>query len=699
LEPAIPTITTNAALSVRLIHFLERQPGWRLWLGFSLACLVAVEVIVSLMDLLLNGAVTWDYLLTGLVAAGLVAPVSLAGLTYLLETTRQAKADALELQNLRAGKNMQVSLDAAHMLFWELDLASGRLAFDDSRLHWLGFEPSEALHTVDGFFALVHPDDRALLTRRVAQSTLHLNEPGREYRIGLPDGRWVWHRTMSRVAARNAAGQPAVMAGGTVNITEQKHAELALRASEEHANRLATMLRLVSDNVPDMIWAKDLNKRYLFANKAVCEQLLGATSPDEVIGRDDLFFGQRARISHPGNPLWHTLGDASLESDEETLLQGITQRFEESGYLKGQFVVLDVHKAPLLDDQGHVMGVVGTARDVTAQKAAQDKLRLAALVLENSSEAMLATDDSNCIVDINPAFTTLTGYTRLDVLGQDPSMLNSGRQSADFYKGMWSDLNTKGHWQGELWNKRKNGEIYAEWLTINTIYLEDGSVHRRVALFSDVTQKKQAEELIWRQANFDALTGLPNRRMFLDRLGQELLKAQRSGHRLALLFLDLDHFKEVNDTLGHETGDLLLVEAAQRIAASVRVSNTVARLAGDEFTVILTELDDPTRVETIARNIIGALSRSYNFDRRPARVTVSIGITFYPEDGMTVDTLMACADQAMYEAKHAGRNRFSFYTPGDPAAHPRAGGLFFKSTAASGIESLSVSADALTMPD
>ena len=187
-------------------------------------------------------------------------------------------------------------------------------------------------------------------------------------------------------------------------------------------------------------------------------------------------------------------------------------------------------------------------------------------------------------------------------------------------------------------------------------------MHRRVALFSDVTEKKQAEELIWRQANFDGLTGLPNRRMFLDRLGQDLLKAQRSGHRLAVFFLDLDHFKEVNDTLGHETGDLLLAEAARRLSACVRASDTVARLAGDEFTVILAELDDPTRVESLALNIITALSRSYDFDGRPARVTVSIGIAFYPEDGAEVDKLMECADQAMYEAKRAGRNRFSFFT-------------------------------------
>ena len=653
---------TKAALSVQLIHFLERQPGWRLWLGFSLACLVAVEVIVSLMDLLLNGEVSWDYLLTGLVAAGLVAPLSLAGLTHLLETTRQAKADALELQSLRASKNLQVSLDAARMLFWELDLARGALAYDDSRLHWLGLEPAQALHTVDGFMALVHPDDRAKLLNPAQQSFIRPNEPGREYRIRLPDGRWVWHRTVARVAARDAAGQPTLLAGGTVNITGQKQAELALRASEERANRLATMLRLVSDNVPDMIWAKDLNRRYLFANKAICEQLLGASSTDEPLGRDDLFFAQRQRASHPEDANWHTFGEICRDTDGDTLRSGKPMRFDEAGFVGGRFVSLEVHKAPLVDDHGQLMGVVGTARDVTEQKAAQDKLRLASLVLEHSSEALLATDADNRIVEVNPAFTALTGYTRDEVLGRNPSLLSSGRQGPDFYKAMWHDLTTQGHWQGELWNQRKNGEVFAEWLTINTIYHPDGSVHRRVALFSDVTQKKLAEELIWKQANFDALTGLPNRRMFLDRLAQDLLKAQRSGHRLAVFFLDLDHFKEVNDRLGHETGDLLLREAAQRLSACVRASDTVARLGGDEFTVILPDVDAPARVETIAHNIIGALSRPYALNGHLAHITVSIGITFYPQDATDIESLLENADQAMYEAKRNGRNSFDVFT-------------------------------------
>lgn len=642
---------------------MASQPGWRLWLIFSLASVLGAELIVSAMSWLLQGAITLDYLLTGLVAAGCVAPASLAVLTRMLEDHRQFKEHLMAFEGLRVQKNLQLSLDGAHLVFWELDLVSKHISFDESRLHWLGLAPDLMLHTLDDWLALVHADDRLAVVDSLGQPVESMDGKGHEYRLLCPDGSCVWHRTFSRIAQRDATGRPVLLTGVTFNITQSKVAEQALQASEARANRLATMLRLVSDNVPDMIWAKDLNKNYLFANKAMCEQLLGAASTDEPVGRNDLFFAYRARALQPDKPLWHTFGECCQDTDEQTLRHGKPLRFEETGFVRGQSVSLDVHKAPLLDDHGQLIGTVGSARDVTAQKAVQDKLRLASLVLDHSSEAMLATDADNHIVDVNPAFTTLTGYTRDEVLGKTPAVLQSGRQSEDFYLAMWRDLETKGRWQGELWNKRKNGEIYAEWLTVNTIYHDDGSVNRRVALFSDVTEKKQAQDLIWKQANFDALTGLPNRRMFHDRLAQDLIKAHRGGLRVAVFFLDLDHFKEVNDTLGHDMGDVLLVETGRRISACVRASDTVARLGGDEFTVILPELDDLTRVKDIASSINQSLAQVFELDGHSAHVSASIGITLYPDDAISAEALMQNVDRAMYEAKRAGRGRFCFYEP------------------------------------
>jgi diguanylate cyclase (GGDEF)-like protein/PAS domain S-box-containing protein len=446
------------------------------------------------------------------------------------------------------------------------------------------------------------------------------------------------------------------------DISERKRTEETLLASEERARTLSSLLRLITDNVTDMIWAKDLNKRFLFANKAICNQLLNARDTDEPIGKDDMFFAMRERNSHPDNPGWHTFGELCQDSDTITLQCGKPSQFDEYGNVQGKFLFLDVHKAPFINDKGEVIGVVGSGRDVTQQKVIEEKLRLASMVLENSSEAMFITDAQKTILEVNPAFTLLTGYSAEDVIGKNPRLLRSGRHDAAFYRTMQNALETTGHWQGEVWNRRKNGEVFAEWQTINTIYNTDGSIRRHVALFSDITEKKKSEELIWAQANFDQLTGLPNRRMFRDRLSQDLKKAHRAGHGLALMFLDLDHFKEVNDSLGHDTGDALLIEAAQRIAACVRESDTVARLGGDEFTIILAELDDRANIERIAAEILRSLSLPFELGENIAYVSASIGITLYPDDATSLEDMLKNADQAMYVAKSAGRDRFSYFT-------------------------------------
>ena len=291
-----------------------------------------------------------------------------------------------------------------------------------------------------------------------------------------------------------------------------------------------------------------------------------------------------------------------------------------------------------------------------------EELQLASLVYQNSSEAMAVTDAQGTIININPAFTALTGYTLQEVSGKNHNILNSERQGQQFYEAMWHAINSSGYWKGEIWNRRKNGEVFAEQLTINTIFNSDGTPHRRVALFSDITQQKHSEELIWTQANFDPLTGLPNRRMFHDRLDQEIKKAYRSGLPLALILLDLDRFKEVNDTLGHDMGDLLLKDASQRLLRCVRDTDTVARLGGDEFTIILGELEDTDSAELVVKNILEKLSEPFQLKTKVAYVSASIGITLYPKDATKIDALIKNADQAMYASKHQGRNRHCYFT-------------------------------------
>ena len=300
--------------------------------------------------------------------------------------------------------------------------------------------------------------------------------------------------------------------------------------------------------------------------------------------------------------------------------------------------------------------------DITERKQAEDSLRLASMVYQNSSEAMSVVDANGTVININPAFTEITGYTPEDVIGKSIRLLNSSREIPESYTSLRSALDTCGRWQGELWARRKDGSDFLRWLSINTIYNEDGSVKCRVGLFSDITQKRETDELIWRQANFDSLTGLPNRSMFHDRLGQAIKKAQRSRQQFALLFLDLDFFKEVNDTLGHGMGDRLLQEAARRVCACVRDSDTVARLGGDEFTVIVGELGETGSIERAVHCILQTLAEPFQLGTEQVYISASIGITYFPDDGTEVDTLLKNADQAMYAAKAQGRNRYSYFT-------------------------------------
>ncbi|ADE11420.1 putative bifunctional diguanylate cyclase/phosphodiesterase [Sideroxydans lithotrophicus] len=296
------------------------------------------------------------------------------------------------------------------------------------------------------------------------------------------------------------------------------------------------------------------------------------------------------------------------------------------------------------------------------RKAAEQSLQLAASIYENSSEGMMITDADNLIMAINPAFTRITGYAMEDVIGKNPGILKSGRHDMDFYQAMWNEILGTGKWIGEIWDRRKSGEVYPKWLTINTVFNDDGKVHHRIALFTDISQKKESEELIWRQANFDHLTGLPNWRMFHDRLEQEIKKSRRVELPLAVVFLDLDHFKEVNDTMGHATGDLLLKEAALRLSSCVRESDTVARLGGDEFALLLGELSDQDSIERVNECILNKFSAPFQLGNELAYISVSIGVTIYPSDATEIEALLRNADQAMYAAKNSGRNRSCYYT-------------------------------------
>ena len=294
-------------------------------------------------------------------------------------------------------------------------------------------------------------------------------------------------------------------------------------------------------------------------------------------------------------------------------------------------------------------------RDEALMRSRYDLL-LARRVIEASLEGVMIVDEAGLIEYVNPAFTRITGYSASEAIGLSPSILKSGRQDAAFYDDLWRALREQNCWQGEIWNRRKDGTLYAEWLSINVMHEGDHAV-RYAAIFSDITARKEREERIQALAFFDELTGLPNRRLLLDRLGVAIASAHRHVSGLAVMFLDLDLFKGINDTLGHAVGDQVLVATARRLQQCVREGDTVARIGGDEFVILLPEIDDPASASEFAERVIAVVGEPLPLADKVLAVTASLGFALYPDDGRDPEALLKRADEAMYQAKQLGRNR------------------------------------------
>ncbi len=305
---------------------------------------------------------------------------------------------------------------------------------------------------------------------------------------------------------------------------------------------------------------------------------------------------------------------------------------------------------------------VAFVRDITDRKKSEEELRQLAEVVKNTAEGIIITNPQNKIIAINDAFTEITGFTEEDALGQNPSILKSNKHDRHFYQTMWASIKKAGLWQGEIWDRRKNGEIFPVWQTISVVRDKQGQVTHYVSVFSDISSIKRSQEKLDFLAHHDPLTDLPNRLLFNDRLEHALKRAEREGRHVAILFLDLDRFKNINDSLGHPVGDLLLQEAAKRILRLVRKEDTVARLGGDEFIILIDAIDGAQDVALLAEKVISAFGYPFAIKGHELHLTVSVGVSLYPQDGGDGDTLIRNADTAMYRAKEEGRNDYQFYT-------------------------------------
>lgn len=408
-------------------------------------------------------------------------------------------------------------------------------------------------------------------------------------------------------------------------------------------------MRAILSRAPVGIAVIDYGGRYVSVNPAYAE-VYGYVG-EEMIGKSFLMvFPEEAR-------------DAVLARHQDFLDTGTP--------LGGEWTVIRQDGAPRIVWSNSVSFPSGHGQpdrlvyvlDITEQKKAQEQERIAATVYQTTSEAIMVVDAERRIVAINPAFTRLTGWSQADVVGRDPGMFRSDRHDEAFYEAISKTVESDGFWAGELWDQRKSGEYYLRETTITVVKDAFGKVKNVVVVFSDITARKSAEDIIRWQANYDSVTGLPNRHMFGDKLAEGARRANETGETMALLMIDLDRFKEINDTLGHSVGDRLLAKVSARLLECERPGDTIARIGGDEFALILNGVSDIVEIEAVARDVLKRFEAPVTIDYEQVFVTASIGISLYPVDTQSLEELFRNADQALYAAKGYGRNCLHFFTP------------------------------------
>lgn len=428
----------------------------------------------------------------------------------------------------------------------------------------------------------------------------------------------------------------------------RKQAEAAALASAENER----FIRSVINAVPNMIGYWDRDLRFRFVNKAYQEWF--GKRPEKLIGttiRD--LMGERLFAQNEPHIV------AALAGEPQQFQRALIKADGSVGYIVGNYV-------PDIDADGAVAGIFILASDVTELKEAEAQLELAASVFDSTVEGIVVTNAQGVILSVNLAFSAITGYAAEDAVGQTPRILKSSRHDQAFYAAMWRDITAKGRWKGDIWNRRKDGDVYLERMTITMIRDASGQPVRYVSVFNDITDLWHKDEYLKHLAFHDALTNLPNRSLLMERLDQQIAAGEREQFGMALMFLDLDGFKFVNDSFGHNVGDDLLKAVAQRLLAEVRQSDIVARLGGDEFVIQLRNPANTDEVVHIAKRIVAIVNEPMDIRGNAVRVGVSIGIALFPDDGDTSVDLMKNADTAMYAAKEAGKNSFCFFKP--PAA-------------------------------
>ncbi len=541
------------------------------------------------------------------------ARLNAANLALLQAKERESAAELLNEKERLLSESQSIS----HIGSWSYDF-NNPIIWSDETYHLLSVSADSFIPTPDSFIDLVHVDDRLAMRDYIA-AFAEGDNPGKiMYRRILPDGT-------------------------VYDVTEQHLNEVAMLHSKER-------LRLALDAAKLGIFDRNiLNNQVTISERT--EEIWGYAA-----GEFKGHFEEFASRVHPED----------LAKIDTEMKRSLTDQDQYNSEYRVIWPDQSVHWLSVIgefymdttDYSPHIRGII---EDITPRKLTENSLKLAASVFTHSREGIMITDAAAHIIDVNDAFSYITGYSRAEVIGCDPSLFKSKRNEADLFKKMWRALITKKHWYGELWNHRKNGDEYAIMLNVSAVLDNLGKTQSYVALFSDITATKTHQQQLEHIANYDALTGLPNRLLLADRLEQAIIQAQRQGDSVAIVYLDLDGFKAINDQHGHSIGDELLITVSQRMRDMLREVDTLARIGGDEFVAVLVNLYDQEDCEPLLKRLLRAAADPLLINDLILQVSASIGVTLYPKDDSDADQLLRHADQAMYAAKQSGKNRYLYF--------------------------------------
>ena len=581
---------------------------------------------------------------------------------------QKVRSQTIELSNNT--ERLQLAMTISEQSWFDLDLLSGEMSVNDEYAQLLGYSPDTFDSSLTEWQNSIHPDDKDAVLRTFQENLINKSPKAMEYRRKSKDGSWLWIHSVGQVVEWDKHGEPRRVIGIHANITDRKRSEQVLRALTESGStikedifqhivkELATshnvshvFIGCLDENNTDSIttlvtWANGKfadNFSYSIIDTP-CQLVIQQNFvfyPDNLqqLFPNDLMLVEMEAISYLGVPL--------KNNNNEVL--GLL------GMLDNKPMSKDMYKIDLL-------GSLATRLAIELERKKSDKqLKLSSQVFNSAHEGIIITDVSGIIVDVNPAFCEITHYSYNEVIGKKPDLLSSGKHPPEFFIEMWKTLNDQGSWRGELWNRKKNGELYAELLSISTLKNDEGTPQNYIGLFSDITQSKEQQKALELIAHYDVLTGLPNRSLFANHYKHAITHSNHTNTLLAVCFLDLDEFKPVNDTYGHSIGDKLLIKVAHRIKSQLREEDSISRIGGDEFALLIGDIASQSQCEYMLKRLHDSLTDVFLVDGHSINISVSTGITLYPHDNADLDTLLRHADQAMYKAKLAGRNQYRLF--------------------------------------